>query len=165
MAGPRLYANIRLHALLVPTFLIIAFLGAYLFSTQISNLFSLFCFGALGGTLNTYFRLKDLPADAVPLDSHSNILAILQVYVSPIVAGAFATVMYVVLVSKVIEGPLFPQFETPQSPPDKIIDFLWRAVPDGTFNAAKLCFWAFVAGFVERLVPNIIDRIVTETKK
>lgn len=157
-----IFANLRFHSLVAPVLLIVCFLLAYLFfpSRKVSNVFSLFCLGALGGTLNTYFRLRDLPTAATTTGT-DNLLAIIQVYVSPVVAGAFAIVMFMLLASRVLEGPLFPKFVIPDNP-ERFIDFLWRStLADGT-SSAKLCFWAFVAGFAERLIPNIIDRLVVQ---
>jgi hypothetical protein len=157
-----LFGNVRFHALLAPALLIGAFLGSYLFfpSAKVSNVFSLFCLGALGGTLNTYFRLRDLPAP-LKLSTSDNLLAIQQVYVSPVLAGALAIVMYIFLVGKFIDGPLFPAFQTPEVP-NRFIDFLWNSTVVDAASAAKLCFWAFSAGFVEKLVPNILDRLAAQ---
>ncbi|MCZ6647123.1 MAG: hypothetical protein O7B79_12890, partial [SAR324 cluster bacterium] len=72
----------------------------------------------------------------------------------PIYAGIFALVLYVLFLSGILQGSLFPHFSIPpfgESPtPAEIINFLRSTYPSTGEDLAKLLFWTFVAGFSER---------------
>jgi len=155
--------NIRFHAMLVPIYVILVTFTAYLVLplTEVSNVLSVFCIGALGGTTSTYYRLKDLPAER-----EVNKVAILQVYTTPLVAGIFACILFIALVSQIIDGELFPNFVYQEgSERGKFVEFLWAAYTESHSDSAKLFLWSFIAGFVERIVPNMIDKIASEGEK
>jgi hypothetical protein len=147
---------------------VIAGLAMYFYTTESSTLFVVLFTGALGGTANNYLRMRDLPADEeLSWSPGTRSLAILQLYVSPLLAGLFAVIFYSVLQAKLLEGSLFPRFaDIPDAEydPQRMIQFLWYRQPvDGT-ECARVIVWSFVAGFAERFVPNIIDRLGAEAK-
>jgi len=153
--------NIRLHAALVPAIVVIlSTMVAFLFPhSNAANIMTVFCLGALGGTTSTYYRLKDLPKE----EKH-NIDAIVQVYTTPIVAGIFSFVLFIALVSGIVDGSLFPDFRfTVKS--NSFLQVLGGAAPKENEDAAKLLLWSFTSGFVERIVPNMIDRLGKESAK
>ena len=161
-----LRSNIRFHALLLAPVLIVLLLVIYFSTTKISTVFTLFSFAAVGGVTSNYLRLRDLPiADSTPTDEDSRRLAILQLYLSPIVAGLFGLILFMAMVGKLVSGALFPAFVEPASNPDDILAPFTAAKVASAADAAKLCIWAFIAGFAEKLVPNVIDRLVAESNK
>ena len=72
----------------------------------------------------------------------------------------FALVLYVGFLSKIVDGPLFPQFTirpfAEPSTTEDVVIFLSQTYPKSGPDLAKLLFWCFVAGFSERFVPQII---------
>ena len=86
--------------------------------------------------------------------------AIIQVYVSPLVAGIFALVLYAIFLTEIITGALFPAFKGTEATYDSVRQLLIGITPDQRLDAAKALLWAFIAGFSERMVPNILDRLV-----
>ena len=118
------------------------------------------CFscGILGGFVSIQQRLKKLEDEELRLLSNSwfSILLI------PIYGGIFSLVLYVGFLSGIVGGSLFPQFFSPpfSSPPVNadLQKFLTQTLPVTGTDLAKLLFWSFLAGFSERLVPQILNK-------
>jgi hypothetical protein len=82
----------------------------------------------------------------------------------------FALVLYVILLSGIVSGHLFPEFYFPQRPesgPNNayILDVLTQTYPNSGEDLAKFLFWSFVAGFSERLVPQIISKVTSSASE
>jgi len=119
------------------------------------------CFecGIIGGFVSIQQRLHKVVDEELELLSHSW-YAILLI---PLYGGIFALLLYVIFLSGLIKGHLFPEFYIPPfyDPPTEldVIRFLGDTVPKSGPDLAKLIFWCFLAGFSERLVPQIIARV------
>ncbi len=119
------------------------------------------CFecGIIGGFVSIQQRLHKVRDDELKFLSQSW-YAILLI---PLYGGIFALLLYVISLSGLIEGHLFPRFYIPQfgNPPTEkdVIVFLAKTLPESGPDLAKLIFWCFLAGFSERLVPQIIARV------
>lgn len=123
------------------------------------------CFGCglVGGFVSIQQRLKLFGDEELNLLSKSWF----QVLLIPVYGGIFALVLYLVFLSKIVEGPFFPQFamaefSTPFPSIADIRDFFGKTYPATGMDLAKLLFWSFIAGFSERLVPQIIDQVNRE---
>jgi hypothetical protein len=116
------------------------------------------CFGCglLGGFVSIQQRLRTLSDEELGLLSQSWF----QIALIPIYGGLFALVLYVGFLSKIVDGPLFPQFTfrpfAEPSTTEDVVIFLSQTYPKSGPDLAKLLFWCFVAGFSERFVPQII---------
>ena len=126
------------------------------------------CFGCglLGGFVSIQQRLKKIGDEELELLSQSWY----QILLIPIYGGIFAGILYIGFLSNIVEGPLFPKFAVPvftQPIPttNDIRAFLQQTYPASGADLAKLIFWAFVAGFSERLVPQIIDKSQQEAEE
>jgi hypothetical protein len=122
------------------------------------------CFGCglVGGFVSIQQRLKDVNDEELDLLSRSWY----QILLIPVYGGIFALVLYVAFLGGIIEGALFPRltipgFGTPPSTQD-LTNLFISTYPTTGVDVAKLIFWSFVAGFSERLVPQIISK--TENK-
>lgn len=120
-----------------------------------------FTVGVIGGFVGLQRRLKKMSDDDLTLLANS------WVYVSlaPLVGGILAVVTYVLFVSGLLKGDLFPNFE-----PDKIADAAAPRGMDALFaihgtaqDYGKMLFWCFVAGFSERFATDIISRFESQT--
>lgn len=124
----------------------------------------IFCSGAVGGVVNNYFRLAKLSeADAGAKASEP--LMITQMYVSMVIAGILAFVVYGLFLSGLIQGSLFPQFENTSAPYAGLGEMILGLAPKTNLDAAKAILWGFIAGFSERFVPNIIDSVIVRMAK
>lgn len=81
-----------------------------------------------------------------------------------LVAVVFAFVLYLMFAGQMISGDLFPRFV--RNTLDNggayvnMADFATRMKPESYKDVAKLLVWSFVAGYSERLVPNLITQIL-----
>jgi hypothetical protein len=122
------------------------------------------CFGCglVGGFVSIQQRVKNFGDEELELLS----LSWFQILLIPVYGGLFALVLYLVFLSGFMEGPLFPHFAGPPfSQPipstQDIAAFFSRTYPASGSDLTKLLFWSFVAGFSERFVPQILDKVQT----
>lgn len=86
-----------------------------------------------------------------------------SVLLIPIYGGIFALVIHVVFLSEIVTGELFPSYSVPKFDDPTTLtnfhEFFSITLPKTGQDAAKMLFWAFCAGFSERLVPQIIQNV------
>lgn len=138
--------------------LVAARFGAY------SDLFLLvFCAGAVGAVINNYYRLAKLSeADKAAIEVLDGTVFTMQIYVSVLISGALGLVMYALFLSGLLQGSLFPKFKSLDLDFKNIFVLLETVSPNQNVDTAKAIVWAFIAGFSERLVPNVLDRLVNQ---
>ncbi len=89
-----------------------------------------------------------------------------------------ATVLYFLFRAGLIKGDLFPQFAdgsvmpttavTPATDPARAVSALQNLLQDSITDVAagaKLLVWSLVAGFAERLVPDLLTRLSDQADK
>ncbi len=118
-----------------------------------------FACGLVGGFVSIQqrtHRISDLELRHLS-ESWAGILLI------PIYGGIFALVIHVIFIAGIISGELFPAYWTPEfGKPPTLADFqafFNVTLPASGPDTAKMLFWAFCAGFSERLVPQIIQNV------
>jgi len=130
-----------------------------------SFVFFVFMVGTVGGIANNYRRLQRLPLVAEEATEEARIaqrLVTIQIYLSPLIGGVFAVVLYVIFMAGMLGGDFFPAFQCAE---DVFIDaphFADCTLPQSNSDAAKALVWGFIAGFIEGFVPNFIDRLAKE---
>jgi len=128
--------------------------------------------GALGGFVSSLRRLYAFQ-DIFPKRRYVLLFRTLNFYVIaysfvPALVGMIgAAVLYVVFAAGLLKGDLFPEFDC--HAPDKVCDDFQRFVgnwsPKGPAGHAKAIVWGFIAGFSERFVPDILNRLGSESTK
>jgi hypothetical protein len=126
--------------------------------------------GALGGAANNYRRLAEFDETKFLYDSRLRQLALRGVYSSMMWATVLALIFYIVMQAGLVQGELFPKFggrhfaagQVADGP--GILDFLWMREPEGYTDRAKAIVWAFIAGYSEKFVPNILDDLDSNSK-
>jgi uncharacterized membrane protein YoaK (UPF0700 family) len=109
--------------------------------------------GALGGLISSQRRVQDIPSVGESLTDMTNLYFFGRSLAASAMSGAiFAAILYMLFVSGLVGGKLFPKLEAyvPKSPP---------------VDLAKLLIWCFIAGFAERFVPDTLDRLVLRGAK
>jgi hypothetical protein len=118
--------------------------------------------GIIGGFVSIQQRLQKIDHEELALlsESWTSILVI------PIYSGIFASILYVMFLAGILQGSLFPEFfiqKFSEPPTTKdVFTFLTETYPRQGSDIAKLIFWSFVAGFSERFVPQIINKVTSK---
>ncbi len=124
-----------------------------------------FCAGSVGAVINNYYRLAKLSeVDKVALEALDGAVFTMQIYVSVLISGVLALVMYGLFLSGLLQGDLFPKFKNTALEFESVFRLLRVVVPNQNIDTAKAIVWAFIAGFSERLVPNVLDRLINQAE-
>lgn len=119
----------------------------------------IFSVGLIGGFVSIQQRVHKVSDQELQYLSNSWA----SVLLIPIYGGIFAIVIHVIFLSEIITGKLFPMYSVPSfSNPATLADFknfFVITLPQSGQDTAKMLFWAFTAGFSERLVPQIIHNV------
>jgi len=113
--------------------------------------------GIVGGFVGIQRRLKDLTMHDLELLADSRIYLIL----SPFVGGVLSLVLYLLFISQLLQGDLFPRFVADSKTPVLTKGFFLIAdqhAKGGFSGYAKLMFWCFLAGFSEKFVTDVIGK-------
>lgn len=139
-------------------------LVAYHYENIVTAPIAAFAAGVIGGFVGLQRRLKSMSEDDLELLAHSWV----YIWISPLVGGVLAVVLYVLFISTLLSGDLFPSFEAIEVEPWEVEDQGFSrifAVNGGTVDYAKMMFWSFVAGFSERFVTDIISKFESRSGK
>lgn len=119
--------------------------------------------GALGSFFSALLRLysfEELPKGFVESGIGRQMLySVMYSLIPPIVGSIAAAVLYVCFASEIIKSDLFPKFECRIQTCKTFADFVFEFGPGSPDQFAKALFWGFVAGFSERLVPDLLQRM------
>jgi hypothetical protein len=127
--------------------------------------------GAGGAFVSSLRRLYGFE-DIFPRRSYIRLFRKLDFYVIayslvPVLVGIIGAVMiYLLFAGGLLKGDLFPDFIcAPNQSCDDFHGFVANWVPKDAAANAKAIVWGFVAGFSERFVPNILNRLATDKEK
>jgi hypothetical protein len=130
--------------------------------------------GVLGGFISALRRLYAF-APVFPSTSfsfwsrRSTAYVLMYSAIPPLVGAIAAVVVYLIFAGGMLQGPLFPAFDfdpRPGHPKDHTFaNFLTNWKPKETVDFAKAFVWAFIAGFSEKFVPDILNRLGQSAQK
>lgn len=116
------------------------------------------CFGILGGLISLHRRLKTMSIYDLRLLGQSWNYTIL----SPLVGGLLGCILYIIFISELVSGDFFPKFELDDADRAKYGTLLFQDLLEvhapEVSDYAKLLVWAFIAGFSEKFVVNILGQ-------
>ena len=149
----------RVLAVLVVLFAIGAF---FAYSPSGANLvtapMACFAVGIIGGFVGLQRRLKKMTDDDLTLLANSWV----YVCLAPLVGGILAVLVYVLFISGLLTGDLFPKFVPDENAEaTKGLAAIFQIHGDAPAYA-KMLFWCFLAGFSERFATDIISHFDTE---
>ena len=120
----------------------------------------LFLCGASGAVIANYQRLAALSLDKGRIDDRlRGSMVSIQLYISPAVGGTFALVLWAAFFSGLIKGDFFPLIDGTDQAYNNFHDLMTNTRPHQFKDAMKGVFWSFLAGYSEKYVPNILDRL------
>ncbi|SEL13112.1 hypothetical protein [Halomonas daqiaonensis] len=122
--------------------------------------------GIIGGFVSIQQRLNKVADEELALLNASWF----QILLVPIFGGVFALVLYLVFLSGIVSGDLFPAFSFPnqddiEEGEDFMLHIFQKTYPSSGPDLAKLLFWSFVAGFSERFVPQLISTVTSSVSE
>jgi uncharacterized membrane protein YqgA involved in biofilm formation len=129
--------------------------------------------GLIGGFVSIQQRLRKIGDEELELLAQSWF----QILLIPIYGAIFAELLFVAFLGHIVQGTLFPTLVYPEiiqptaqgfNPAiahENIKSFFTNVDPASGADLAKLIFWSFVAGFSERLVPQIIEKTQSDGNK
>jgi hypothetical protein len=127
--------------------------------------------GAGGAFVSSLRRLYGFE-DIFPRRSYVRLFRRLDFYVIayslvPVLVGIIGAVMiYLLFAGGLLRGDLFPEFIcAPGKSCDDLHGFVSNWMPKDAAANAKAIVWGFIAGFSERFVPNILNRLATDKEK
>lgn len=120
---------------------------------------SLFLCGNLGAYVGFHRSLSDLKDQEIIELSNSWV----SMVVPPIIGGILALVLYLIFLSGIVQGDLFPKFELDQGSIPETMEAIFCQHPKEYQDVAKLLFWGFVAGFNEKYVVDLIQSFKSQS--
>ncbi|HEV2852006.1 MAG TPA: hypothetical protein VHC97_04305 [Thermoanaerobaculia bacterium] len=144
----------------------IALYAMYVSGKGVTALMVVVAAGALGGFVSALRRLyafgRIFPSEAFTVWLRkANLYVAIYSMIPPLVGAIGAVVLYLIFASGMISGELFPNFHCSVGK-DMCNDFVgfvsdWQ--PQSASDYAMAFVWSFVAGFSERFVPDILERV------
>src|SRR5665213_401328 len=102
--------------------------------------------GFVGGFIGLQRRLKTLPEEDLTLLAKSWVCLVLP----PIAGAILAELVYLLFISGLLAGKMFPTFEPDAGTTSPGIKALFEVHCPDAAEYAKVLFWSFVAGFSEK---------------
>lgn len=129
------------------------------------SLFLVLFAGLIGGFVSVQQRLQQ-PTIVDPLYKRIELEASgFSIVVSPVIGMIFACVLFVIMIAGLLKSVVFPDFTCPiedvRCNGHDLAFFAAASTPADAASWAKLTLWAFAAGFLERLVPDVLTRLAT----
>src|SRR4249919_309604 len=123
--------------------------------------------GAVGASISTLERLYRIDPKHEPFKTWLAIKSgSLTLNLSPFIGFVFALVLYVLMRADLIGGMLVPNFQCWAGPENGTLGAITlgeqcKAVSPFT-ELAKLLCWGFLAGWAERMVPDVLNKLVPQ---
>jgi hypothetical protein len=125
-----------------------------LFAGNLRTSFLIFITGNIGGYVAVHKSLAELKDVELAELSRSW----LGIIVPSIVGGLLAYVLYLLFLSGILAGELFPDFEPHPDAPRGFESLLFQ-YGKSMEDYGKLFFWSFIAGFNQKYVVDIINSV------
>jgi hypothetical protein len=111
--------------------------------------------GTIGGFVSIQRRVNAMPVDGLRLMAASWLSA----FLAPFVGGVLALVLYLLFLTELVGGQLFPHFALPESGGIQVLS----QVQGAPVEYAKLLFWSFIAGYSESFVVDVLGKFAKST--
>lgn len=112
--------------------------------------------GAVGSFISALLRIAAVPGTGEIARSVVALRYSESIRLAPVTGFIFALLLSFIFGGKLLTGTLFPSMDL-QTP--------WPLLLFNATELSKWLVWAFIVGFAERLMPDMIDRLVTKAGK
>jgi hypothetical protein len=126
--------------------------------------------GMLGALFSSLIRLYHVdeagPALITRTVQYLGPYLIMYSLVPPVIGAISATVIYLMFVGKFLQGGLFPVMDCLHgSKCETVLELMKDYWPKTPPDYGKALVWAFIAGFSERFVPNLLQSLAAKQEK
>jgi hypothetical protein len=122
--------------------------------------------GMLGALFSALIRLYNVDqagkALITPTIQRLGPYLILYALVPPVVGAIAAVVLYLVFIANYLHTDVFPAMKCFKEPCETVLDLMnyyWPKTPE---DYGKALVWCFIAGFSERLVPDLLQSMASK---
>jgi hypothetical protein len=147
----------------------VVLLGCFLFGKQVPLLPVIILAGVLGAFFSALMRLVDKAGAALITSTAQNLRGrylLMYSLIPPVIGAIAAVVLYLVFVGKFFESPFFPKIGCLADKPCisllDLMNYYWPSSPE---DYGKALVWSFIAGFSERLVPDVLQRVAAKAEQ
>lgn len=124
--------------------------------------------GSFVSALNRIYSFRDIFPHQKYKDilREANLYLVIYSIIPPMVGAIASVVLYLVFAGELINGSMFPSFGCSKVSGDcnNFKDFVRHWSPEKSVDFAKAIVWGFLAGFSERLVPDILNKITNSAE-
>lgn len=154
------YRQVLLCVFMGVLVLIVMLALSALYSTIFTTTILAGALGAFFSSLLRLYRFDSLPRAILEGGlSSGNVYLVIHSLVPLLVGAIGAAALYVAFAAKFLEGSLLPTFECrPGAACTSFSSFVQDYRPNKPEGFAKALIWGFLAGFSERLVPDLLKR-------
>lgn len=125
--------------------------------------------GAFFSALTRLYQVDQLPVALISptVSQLSGGYLFMYSFVPPMVGAIAAVALYIGFVSALVAGGLFPEMACKGAGAtcDDLYGVLTSFGPKAAPDYGKVLIWSFIAGFSERMVPDMLQSLVAKTQK
>jgi hypothetical protein len=147
---------------------VVGLLACYVLGKQVPLLPLVMLAGVLGAFFSALMRLVDKAGAALITSTAQELRGrylLMYSLIPPVIGAIAAVVLYMVFVAKFFESPLFPKIGClPDKPCVSLLDLMNYYWPSSPEDYGKALVWSFIAGFAERLIPDVLQGLAAKAE-
>jgi hypothetical protein len=143
-------------------------LAAHVLGSEVPVLVLVALLGILGAFFSALTRLYKVDEAGVALISPTvehlgGRYLLMYSFVPPVIGAIAAVVLYLIFIAKLVNGGLFPDISCVSGKTcETIQEMMHNYLPTAPQDYGKVLVWSFIAGFSERLVPDLLRSLVAK---
>ena len=136
----------------------------------VSVLYPIMIMGGLGGLTSGLSRLYSIQWRGPALLMYTHVASLfwglmLNLVLASFQGITFAIVLYAIFTTEFLQGALFPKIDWTYPDSGAWLDYVQHGGPVTPVDVGKTIIWAFVAGFSERFVPDLMRQLSAQARE